>query len=189
MLKRIIDIFCSLMLLLIFALPSLIIALIIKQTSPGPILFWSQRVGQNNHLFWMPKFRTMMYTAPVVATNCLDNPEGYITTVGKILRRLSLDEIPQLWCILKGDMSIVGPRPVLNDASERRLLDLRTQQGVTALKPGLTGWAQINGRDFLSEVEKISYDVYYLNNQSLFFDIKIMLITAFKVLFSHDVRH
>lgn len=189
MLKRSFDIAFSILFFLIFAIPAIAISVLVHATSPGPILFWSQRVGQNNHLFWMPKFRTMTYTAPIIATNSLDNPEGYITNVGRVLRRFSLDEIPQLWCILKGDMSIVGPRPVLNDASEEGLLALRTQHGVTKLKPGLTGWAQINGRDFLNEIEKNSYDVYYLKNQSFLFDLKIVLITAVKVFFSHDIRH
>lgn len=189
MLKRIFDISFSLILSLLFLCPSILIAILIKLTSEGSVLFWSQRVGQHNQLFWMPKFRTMAYQTPVVATNHLRNPHDYLTPIGKFLRKFSLDEIPQLWCILMGDMSIVGPRPLINDPSEKNLLDLRTKNSIPNLKPGLTGWAQINGRDFLTEDQKINHDIYYLKNSSFILDIKIIMITIFKVLFSFDVRH
>jgi len=189
MLKRIFDISFSLFLCLLFLCPSIIIGLLIKTTSDGPILFWSQRVGQYNKLFWMPKFRTMAHTTPIIATNHLNNPHEYVSPVGSFLRRFSLDEIPQLWCILTGHMSIVGPRPLLSDASEKKLLDLRTINKIPSLKPGLTGWAQINGRDFLTEDQKINHDVFYLRHNSFILDMKIVVITIFKVLFSFDVRH
>ena len=186
-LKRIFDFFISACLLLIFALPALVIAFMVKLTSKGPVLFWSERIGQKGRAFQVPKFRTMILDTPLRATQDLGMPEQYLTPIGACLRKTSLDEIPQLWCILTGKMSLVGPRPVL--AADTELLSLRTQYGIDLMVPGLTGWAQVNGRDFLSAHEKIEYEREYMQKQSLIFDLKIISITFWKVVFAHDVLH
>jgi len=156
-------------------------------TSRGGILYWSNRVGRNNQTFKMPKFRTMRVNTPVVATHLLGNPENYLTPIGPFLRKSSLDELPQLWSILKGDMSFVGPRPALFNQDD--LIKLRTNCGVHELVPGLTGWAQINGRDELSIPEKVRLDKYYLDNHSLLLDIKITITTLFKVVHKDGIVH
>lgn len=185
--KRIFDFTISLFLLVVFGSPMLIIALLVKATSRGPVLYWSDRVGKNNTIFKMPKFRTMKINTPAVATHLLEKPDQYMTPIGKFLRKLSLDEFPQLFSILKGDMSFVGPRPALFNQDD--LIKFRTQKGVHVLSPGLTGWAQINGRDALPIPIKVEYDEYYMMNQSFFFDLKIILLTALKVVKSEGVTH
>jgi len=185
--KRISDVLLSLLLLCFLFIPMVLIALIVKLTSKGPALYWSDRVGINNTLFRMPKFRTMRTDTPAVATHLLHNPNSYVTPVGYYLRKFSLDEIPQLWSIFKGDMSFVGPRPALFNQDD--LVELRTRKGVYTLVPGITGWAQINGRDDIPIPLKVEYDEYYLKNKSFFFDLKIILMTAIKVLKAEGVRH
>ncbi len=162
-------------------------AMLVKITSRGPILYWSDRVGQGNKIFRMPKFRSMRTGTPAVATHLLQNPDSYLTPVGRFLRRSSLDELPQLWCIFKGDMSFVGPRPALFNQDD--LIALRTAAGVDGLVPGLTGWAQINGRDELPIPDKVAFDTEYLHRQSLFFDIKILFLTFKKVIRRDNVTH
>ena len=164
--KRIFDFTVSLFLLGILGFPMLIIALLVKATSRGPVLYWSDRVGKDNTIFKMPKFRTMKINTPAVATHLMEKPDQYLTSIGKFLRKLSLDELPQLFSILKGDMSFVGPRPALFNQDD--LIEFRTQKGVHVLSPGLTGWAQINGRDALPIPVKVEYDEYYMMNQSFF---------------------
>jgi len=165
----------------------LIIAMMVKVSSRGPVLYWSERVGIHNTIFRMPKFRTMRADTPAVATHLLKNPDTYVTPFGYYLRKFSLDEIPQLWNIFKGDMSFVGPRPALFNQDD--LVELRTRKGVYTLVPGITGWAQINGRDDIPIPLKVEYDEYYLKNKSFFFDLKIILMTAIKVLKAEGVRH
>ncbi len=165
----------------------LIIALLIKLTSRGHIFYWSDRVGINNTIFKMPKFRTMRVDTPAVATHLLRDPERYVTPIGGYLRKTSLDELPQLFSILKGDISFVGPRPALFNQND--LIELRTQKGIHRLVPGLTGWAQINGRDDLPIPVKVEFDEYYLNHRSFIFDLKILMLTFFKVVRSEGVRH
>lgn len=169
------------------ALPFLIVAVLVRISSVGAVLYWSDRVGRNNVIFRMPKFRTMRVDTPVVATHLMDNPAQFLTPVGSFLRKSSLDELPQLWSILKGDMSFVGPRPALFNQDD--LIALRTQQGVDKLVPGLTGWAQINGRDELPIPEKVKLDVDYMNNQSLWLDLKIIYLTFVKVLRRDGIQH
>ena len=185
--KRLLDIIIGMSLMGILCLPLMIIAIMIKASSKGPVLFWSDRVGLDNNRFKMPKFRTMRVETPIVATHLLKNPEEYLTSVGSILRKLSLDELPQLWSIIKGDMSFVGPRPALFNQDD--LIVLRTRKGVHKLKPGITGWAQINGRDKLAIPQKVEYDEFYMNNQSLIFDLKILFLTLLKVLNAQGVNH
>lgn len=185
--KRIFDFTISLFLLVVFGSPMLIIALLVKATSRGPVLYWSDRVGKDNTIFKMPKFRTMKINTPAVATHLMEKPDQYLTSIGKFLRKLSLDEFPQLFSILKGDMSFVGPRPALFNQDD--LVEFRTQKGVHVLPPGLTGWAQINGRDELPIPVKVEYDEYYMMNQSFFFDLKIIFLTALKVVKSEGVMH
>lgn len=185
--KRLLDFSMSLFALLVLAFPMIIVAILVRLTSPGPILYWSDRVGRNNEIFKMPKFRTMRIDTPAVATHMLGEPERWLTPVGKFLRKSSLDELPQLWSILRGDMSIVGPRPALFNQDD--LIELRTQKGVHALIPGLTGWAQINGRDELPIPVKVNFDGYYLRHQSLLFDIRIIMLTVKKVFFKEGVSH
>ena len=163
------------------------IALLVRLTSTGPAIYWSERVGKNNRIFKMPKFRTMRVDTPAVATHLLVDPEKALTPIGSFLRRSSLDELPQLWSILKGDMSFVGPRPALFNQYD--LIALRTQHGVDALVPGLTGWAQVNGRDELSIAEKVRFDVQYLQNRSFWMDMKILYMTFVKVLRRAEVSH
>lgn len=168
-------------------LPMLAVALLVRMTSKGPVLYWSDRVGRDNKIFKMPKFRSMRIGTPALATHLLGNPEAYLTPIGSFLRKTSLDELPQLWSILKGDMSFVGPRPAL--FNQQDLIELRTQAGVHRLLPGLTGWAQINGRDELPIPQKVALDIEYLGRQSVFFDIKIIFLTAWKVLRRDNVAH
>ena len=187
MLKRIFDICLFLIAFMIFAVPAFIIALYIRITSNGPALHWSQRVGINNTLFWMPKFRTMRMDTPAVATHLLQNPDFYITPIGRFLRKTSLDELPQLYSIIKGDMSFVGPRPALFNQDD--LIALRTDKGVHRLVPGLTGWAQVNGRDELPIPVKVEFDDFYRRHRSIRFDIHIILKTLLKVLNKEGVSH
>ncbi len=162
-------------------------AVAVGLTSTGPVLYWSDRIGRNNRMFKMPKFRTMRIDTPAVATHLLKDPQRYLTPIGGFLRRTSLDELPQLWSILKGDMSFVGPRPALYNQAD--LIALRTQHGVHALTPGLTGWAQVNGRDELSIPDKVRLDVEYLHRKSLIFDLKILWITFLRVIRRQGVSH
>ena len=185
--KRIFDLMLALTILALLALPGLLLALLVKATSSGPVLYWSSRVGQNNQLFQMPKFRSMRIDTPVVATHLLERPQDWLTPIGGFLRRSSLDELPQLWCILRGDMSFVGPRPAL--FNQHDLIALRTERGVHRLLPGLTGWAQINGRDELPVPAKVELDDYYLTHQSFGFDLEILARTAIKVVQGDGVSH
>lgn len=163
------------------------IAVLVKLTSKGPVMYWSDRVGRQNNIFKMPKFRTMRINTPAVATHLLADPDHFLTPVGKFLRKSSFDEFPQLFSILKGDMSIVGPRPALFNQDD--LIALRTQKGVHRLTPGLTGWAQVNGRDELPISVKVEYDLYYLQHQSFLLDIRIIMKTFLKVMLSEGVKH
>ena len=185
--KRLFDLSLGLVLCALFALPLLMIGLAVRITSPGPALYWSDRVGRRNQIFKMPKFRSMRTDTPAVATHLLHNPGQWLTPIGSFLRKSSLDELPQLWSIVKGDMSFVGPRPALFNQDD--LVALRTQLGVHELLPGLTGWAQINGRDELPIPQKVALDAEYLSRQSIFFDIKIMWLTAIKVFARDGVSH
>jgi len=185
--KRMIDLFFSLCLAPILLIFSLVIAVFVRLTSKGPALYWSDRVGVNNKIFKMPKFRTMRIDTPVMATHLLKDPDAYLTSIGSFLRKTSLDELPQLWSVLKGDMSFVGPRPALFNQDD--LIALRTEKGVHRLIPGITGWAQINGRDELPIPVKVSFDEYYLHHRSLVLDIKIIFLTLFKVIRREGVRH
>lgn len=185
--KRLMDISLSLAVLIVFTLPMLMIAALVWLTSKGPVLYWSDRIGKHNAIFRMPKFRTMQIDTPAVATHLLANPDQCLTPIGKFLRKTSLDELPQLFSILKGDMSIVGPRPALFNQDD--LVALRTEKGVQTLLPGLTGWAQINGRDELPISVKVEYDAYYLKNQSFAMDILIVLRTVSSVVRSRGVSH
>lgn len=185
--KRLFDFFLALLLSLALLVPFLLIALVVRLTSPGPVLYWSDRVGRNSRIFRMPKFRTMRVDTPAVATHLLTDPARYVTSCGVFLRKSSLDELPQLWSILKGDMSFVGPRPALFNQDD--LIALRIACGVDRLVPGLTGWAQINGRDELATPEKVRLDCEYLVRQSLWLDFKIMVLTFLKVLKSDGVKH
>ncbi len=185
--KRIFDILLSLFLLCFLSIPLILIALIIKISSPGPALYWSNRVGVNNTIFKMPKYRTMTLDAPEVATHLMKDPDLYLTVVGSLLRKFSLDELPQLWSILKGDMSFVGPRPALYNQDD--LIKLRSEKGISQLTPGVTGWAQINGRDDLPIPVKVLYDEHYMHHQSFLFDIMIIWKTLFKVIKKEGVTH
>lgn len=185
--KRLIDLLLVSIASVILAIPLLGIALWIKMTSPGPVLYWSDRVGRNNVLFRMPKFRSMRTDTPEVATHLLENAEQWLTPVGGFLRRSSLDELPQLWNILRGEMSIVGPRPALHNQHD--LIALRTVAGVHTLRPGLTGWAQINGRDELTTEQKVALDIWYLHHRSLIQDAIILLRTVATVLRRDGVSH
>jgi O-antigen biosynthesis protein WbqP len=185
--KRALDIILVVILMVLLCLPFIIITIMIKVSSRGSVIYWSDRVGINNKIFKMPKFRTMRMDTPSIATHLLINPETYLTPVGPFLRKFSLDEIPQLWSILKGDMSFVGPRPALFNQDD--LIALRTRKGVHKLIPGITGWAQINGRDELAIPQKVEYDEFYLNNKSLFFDLRILFLTLMKVINAQGVNH
>ncbi|MGL4488734.1 MAG: sugar transferase [Rhizobiaceae bacterium] len=184
---RIFDILICLFASVILLPIALCVWLLVRVTSNGPALYWSDRVGQNNQVFAMPKFRTMRVDTPVVATHELDDPAKWLTPVGSFLRRSSLDEIPQLWCIVKGDMALVGPRPALFNQDD--LIALRTERGIQKLRPGLTGWAQINGRDSLSIADKVSFDLVYLQQRSIVMDIKIIFLTALKIVKRDGVSH
>lgn len=187
MMKRIFDLILAIFAMCILALPIWVIALMVRLTSPGPAIYWSDRIGQSNRIFKMPKFRTMRADTPAVATHLLANPQQFLTPIGSFLRRSSLDELPQLWSIFNGDMSFVGPRPALFNQDD--LVSLRTRYGVDNLKPGLTGWAQINGRDELPIPEKVQLDVEYLERQSFWFDLKIIVRTFQKVLKKDGITH
>jgi O-antigen biosynthesis protein WbqP len=186
-LKRLFDITCSLIALMLFAIPMLLTALLVKLTSPGSVLYWSDRVGKNNIIFKMPKFRTMRIDTPAVATHMLGDPDQWLTSVGGGLRKSSLDELPQLWSILTGDMSFVGPRPALFNQDD--LIGLRTENGIHCMTPGLTGWAQINGRDELPIPTKVEFDKYYLLHHSVIFDLKIICLTVLRVVRRVGVMH
>jgi O-antigen biosynthesis protein WbqP len=185
--KRALDVLFAGFCMSLACIPMLLVALLVKLTSRGPVLYWSDRVGRENRIFRMPKFRTMRDDTPAIATHLLDNPMRYLTPIGSFLRKSSLDELPQLWSILKGDMSFVGPRPALFNQED--LIALRTQYGVDGLVPGLTGWAQINGRDELPIAEKVKQDVVYLQRRSLGFDVLILWRTLIKVLARDGVSH
>jgi O-antigen biosynthesis protein WbqP len=186
-LKRLFDLTLAVLLSGMLAIPILIVAVLVRLTSPGPALYWSDRVGRHNQIFRMPKFRSMRMGTPAVATHLLANPAAHLTPIGPFLRKSSLDELPQLWSILVGDMSFVGPRPALFNQDD--LIALRTAQGVHELVPGLTGWAQINGRDELPIPEKVALDAEYLRRRSLWFDVRILWLTAAKVLRRDGVSH
>jgi len=186
-LKRLLDLAVALVAVVLLALPILTLSLAVRFTSPGPALYWSERVGRYNRPFKMPKFRSMRIDAPAVATHLLQDPDQWLTPMGSFLRKSSLDEIPQLWSILKGEMSFVGPRPALFNQDD--LIALRTEMGVHKLVPGLTGWAQINGRDELPIPLKVQLDAEYLQRRSLLFDIKILWMTSLKVLARDGVSH
>jgi O-antigen biosynthesis protein WbqP len=185
--KRWVDFFLGSVALIVFSVPLLIVGLLVKLTSKGPALYWSDRVGRNNVVFSMPKLRTMRTGTEVVATHLLPNPERCLTPIGGILRKSSFDELPQLWCIIRGDMSVVGPRPAL--FNQDNLIKLRTEKGVHALRPGLTGWAQINGRDELPIPEKVELDAYYLRHRSLALDIRVIFLTCLKVINRDGISH
>lgn len=185
--KRAFDLIFATILIVLLALPILVTALLVKISSPGSILYWSDRVGLNNTLFKMPKFRSMKIDTPEVATHLLTDPANVLTPIGNFLRKTSLDELPQLWNILRGEMSFVGPRPALFNQYD--LIKLRTEQGIHKLLPGLTGWAQINGRDELPIPEKVKLDAEYMFNQSLTRDLTILWLTVFRVISRHGVRH
>ena len=185
--KRTFDIFLGFMAFLILIFPVLLVGMAVRLTSDGPVLYWSNRVGRNNKIFKMPKFRSMRLGTPAVATHLLSDASSHLTPIGSFLRKSSLDELPQLWSILVGDMSFVGPRPAL--FNQHDLIDLRTQAGVHALTPGLTGWAQVNGRDELPIPKKVELDAEYLNRQSLWFDFKILWLTFLKVFLREGVSH
>ena len=185
--KRCADFLLALILLVLFSLLWLCIALAIKITSAGPVLYWSDRVGRNNHLFRMPKFRTMRVGTPAVATHLLKEPDQFLTPIGKLLRRTSIDELPQLISVLCGEMSLVGPRPALFNQED--LIALRTAGGVHQLTPGVTGWAQVNGRDELPIPEKVKLDEWYLKNRNFWLDLKILGMTVFKVIRKEGVVH
>ena len=185
--KRAFDLLLAVVVGLLLVVPVLLVALAVRLTSIGPVLYWSDRIGQYNRIFRMPKFRSMRADTPAVATHLLPNPDSYLTPIGSFLRKSSLDELPQLWSILKGDMSFVGPRPALYNQFD--LMALRNQHGIDRLMPGLTGWAQINGRDELPIPQKVALDVEYLQKKSFFFDLKIIGLTGFKVLKRDNVTH
>ncbi len=185
--KRVCDLMLAVALGLLILIPLVLVAVAVRLTSKGPALYWSDRVGRNNVIFKMPKFRSMRIDTPAVATHLLPDPDSYLTPIGSYLRKSSLDELPQFWSILKGDMSFVGPRPAL--FNQHDLVALRTRAGVHALIPGLTGWAQINGRDELPIPQKVALDIEYLQKQSLVFDMKIMVLTGLKVLRRDNVTH
>lgn len=185
--KRLFDLVLALCAAVVLALPVTVVAVAVRLTSKGPALYWSDRVGRGNQIFKMPKFRSMRIGTPAVATHLLQDPKVYLTPIGSFLRKSSLDELPQLWSILVGDMSFVGPRPAL--FNQQDLIALRTQHGVHELVPGLTGWAQVNGRDELPIPEKVKLDVAYLQQQSLWLDVRILWMTFVKVLRRDGVSH
>lgn len=185
--KRLMDLVIGIPTAALLLVPILIVGLAVRLTSPGPALYWSQRVGRNNTFFKMPKFRSMRTDTPAVATHLLSNPGQYLTPIGSFLRKTSLDELPQIWSIIKGDMSFVGPRPALFNQDD--LVELRTRYGIHKLMPGLTGWAQINGRDELPIPQKVELEREYLAQRSLLFDLRILWLTAKKVLLRSGVSH
>jgi O-antigen biosynthesis protein WbqP len=185
--KRLFDLLLAVGLGVLLLPIIIVLSLAVRLTSHGPILYWSDRIGKNNIVFKMPKFRSMRIDTPVIATHLLNNPSNFLTPIGSFLRRSSLDELPQLWSILKGNMSFVGPRPALFNQED--LIALRTKNGVNKLLPGLTGWAQVNGRDELSTTEKVKLDTDYLHCHSIFIDIKILWLTFVKVIYREGVSH
>ena len=185
--KRIFDLMLAISLFFIFLIFLLLIAMLVVTTSKGPALYWSDRIGKNNKIFKMPKFRSMLTGTPAVATHLLDNPDAYLSPIGSFLRLSSLDELPQIFSVLKGDMSFVGPRPALFNQDD--LISLRSEKNVDKLLPGITGWAQVNGRDELSIPDKVALDVEYLNHQSFWFDMKILWMTFLKVVKRDGVSH
>jgi O-antigen biosynthesis protein WbqP len=185
--KRTLDLLLGFLAALVLLAPVIVVAIAVRMTSKGPVLYWSDRVGLNNIIFKMPKFRSMRVGTPAVATHLLGNPEVHLTPIGSFLRKSSLDELPQLWSILIGDMSFVGPRPALYNQHD--LIELRIQKNVHTLVPGLTGWAQVNGRDELPILQKVALDAEYLQRQGFWFDTKILWLTFLKVLQREDVSH
>lgn len=185
--KRALDLFLVCAALVILVIPLALLAVLVRVTSPGPALYWSDRVGRNNQIFKMPKFRSMRVGTPAVATHLLTNPASHLTPVGSFLRKSSLDELPQIWSILVGDMSFVGPRPALFNQAD--LIEQRTASGVDKLVPGLTGWAQVNGRDELPIPQKVALDIYYARHQSLALDLRVIWMTFLKVLRRDGVSH
>ena len=185
--KRLFDFVLSLLVAVLLIIPIVLIAIAVRLTSKGSALYWSDRVGQDNQIFKMPKFRSMKVDTPAVATHLLEDPKSVLTPIGDFLRKSSLDELPQLWCILKGDMSFVGPRPALYNQDD--LIALRTEKGVHVLPVGLTGWAQVNWRDELPIPQKVDLDVEYLKRQSFFFDMYILWLTFIKVIRRDGVSH
>ena len=185
--KRAFDLALALVAGVFLVIPVLLVAALVRMTSAGPALYWSDRVGRDNKIFKMPKFRSMQINTPAVATHLLKNPDTYLTPIGSFLRKSSLDELPQLWSILIGDMSFVGPRPAL--FNQHDLIELRTRNVVHALLPGLTGWAQINGRDELPIPQKVALDIEYLHKKTFFLDLKIIALTGLKVIRRDNVTH
>ncbi len=185
--KRLFDLMLAAILTILFAIPLIVVALAVRLTSSGPALYWSDRVGRDNQIFKMPKFRSMRMDTPAVATHLLDNPQSFLTPIGGFLRRSSLDELPQIWSVLVGEMSFVGSCPALYNQDD--LIDLRTERQVHTLVPGLTGWAPVNGRDELPISVKVNLDVEYMQKQSFFFDIYILYLTFIKVLGRDGVSH
>ena len=185
--KRIFDLYTGIALLVLLVVPMLLITVAVRLSSKGPALYWSNRVGINNEIFKMPKFRSMLTDTPSVATHLLASPDTYLSPIGGFLRRSSLDELPQLFSVLKGNMSFLGPRPALFNQDD--LIALRTEKGVNKLLPGITGWAQVNGRDELSVPEKVALDVEYMQRQSFWFDMKILWMTFLKVINRDGVSH
>jgi len=185
--KRIFDLLLGVVILALLVTPLLLVAIAVRLTSKGPALYWSDRVGKNNKIFMMPKFRSMLIDTPSVATHLLNSPDAHLSPNGGFLRRSSLDELPQLFSVLKGDMSFVGPRPALFNQDD--LIKLRTNNGVNKLLPGITGWAQVNGRDELSIPDKVMLDLEYMNRQSFWFDVKILWMTFLKVIKRDGVSH
>ena len=185
--KRIFDSLLAVIIIILLAVPIILAAIAVRITSKGRVLYWSDRIGKNNKIFKMPKFRSMRIDTPAVATHLLDNPDAYLSPIGGFLRSTSLDELPQLFSVLRGDMSFVGPRPALYNQDD--LITLRTEKGVDKLLPGITGWAQVNGRDDLSIPDKVALDAEYLNHQSFWFDVKILWMTFLKVIKRDGVSH
>jgi O-antigen biosynthesis protein WbqP len=185
--KRIFDLILAIFLFFLLSIPLLLTAILVITTSKGPALYWSERIGKNSKIFKMPKFRSMLIDTPAVATHLLDNPDSYLSPIGGFLRLSSLDELPQLFSVLRGDMSFIGPRPALYNQND--LIALRTQKGADKLLPGITGWAQVNGRDELSIPDKVALDVEYMNRQSFSFDMKILWMTFLKVIKRDGVSH
>ena len=185
--KRIFDLLLGVVILVLFVIPMLLISIAVRLSSKGSALYWSNRIGRNNEIFKMPKFRSMLIDTPDMATHLLNTPDSYLSPIGSFLRRFSLDEFPQLFSVLKGDMSFVGPRPAL--FNQDNLIALRTGNGVDKLLPGITGWAQVNGRDELSIPDKVAFDTEYLDRQSFWFDMKILWMTFLKVINQDGVSH
>ncbi len=185
--KRVFDLVLALFVLVVLTVPMAFVALLVRLTSKGPALYWSKRVGRNNKIFLMPKFRSMRLNTPQVATHLLSNPKDHLTPIGEFIRKSSLDELPQLFSVFAGDMSFVGPRPALYNQDD--LVALRTSVNVQTLKPGITGWAQINGRDEIPILDKVKLDEYYCKNRSFWFDLKIIFLTVTKVLSAKNVTH